>query len=87
MSEALTEYRAEVIVRSAKKSATSAKRPLHVHLTPVSTYEPQVRFDVGRTKEQMKKIGMEVVAVRYLSRVTTPWKLIKIEKSNEVENG
>lgn len=87
MSEAVTEYRAEVIVRSAKKSATSAKRPLHSHLTPVNTFEPQVRFDVGRTKAQMKKVGMEVVEVRYLRRMTLPWQLISSEKSKEVENG
>ena len=87
MSEIVTEYRADVIVRSAKKSATSAKRPLHSHLTPINTFEPQVRFDVGRTKAQMKKIGMEVVEVRYLSRIALPWQLIKSEKSKEVENG
>lgn len=83
----VTEYRAEVIVRSANKSATSAKRPLHSHLTPVNTFEPQVHFDVGRTKAQMRKVGMEVVEVRYLSRIALPWQLIKSEKSEEVENG
>lgn len=82
------EYRAEVIVQG-RKSATAAKRPHYTHLTPATTFAPQVSFDVGRTKAKMKKIGMDVVEVRYLSRMTTEWKLDRSvdAKGKEVKNG
>ena len=68
------EYRAEVVVQG-RKSATAARRPHYSHLTPATTFAPQVGFDVGRVKAQMMKAGMDVVEVRYFSRVTTDWKL------------
>ena len=82
------EYRAEVIVQG-RKSATAAKRPHYTHLTPATTFSPQVGFDVGRVKAQMKKAGMDVVEVRYFSRVTTDWKLDRLvdAKGREVNNG
>lgn len=82
------EYRAEVIVQG-RKSATTAKRPHYTHLTPATTFAPQVGFDVGRVKAQMKRAGMDVVEVRYVSRMTTDWKLDKREdaKHKEVKNG
>lgn len=86
MSEMFTEYRAEVIVQG-RKSATSAKRPHYSHITPATTFAPQVGLDVGRVKAQMSRAGMDVIEVRYLSRMTLPWQLIKSEKSKEVENG
>ena len=68
------EYRAEVVVKG-RKSATEAKRPHYSHITPATTFAPQVGFDVGRVKAQVMKAGMDVVEVRYVSRMTTDWKL------------
>ena len=84
----MMEYRAEVIVQG-KKSATAAKHPHYRHITPATTFSPQVGFDVGRVKAQMRKAGMDVVEVRYLSRVTTDWKLDRRvdAKGKEVKNG
>ena len=82
------EYRAEVVVQG-KKSATAAKRPHYTHLTPATTFAPQVGFDVGRVKAQMRKAGMDVVDGRYVSRMTTDWKLDRREdaQGKEVKNG
>lgn len=82
------EYRAEVIVQG-RKSVTSAKRPYYSHLTPATRFAPQVGLDVGRVKAQMKRAGMEVVEVRYVSRTTTDWKLDRREdaQGKEVKNG
>ena len=80
----MIEYRAEVIVQG-RKSATAAKRPLYTHLTPATTFAPQVGFDVCRVKAQMRKAGMDVVEVRYLSRVTTDWKLDRLEDAQGKE--
>ena len=84
----MMEYRAEVIVKG-RKSATAAKRPHYTHLTPATRFAPQVGFDVGRVKAQMRKSGMDVVEVRYLSRVTTDWKIDRLvdAKGKEVKNG
>ena len=84
----MMEYRAEVVVQG-RKSATAAKRPHYTHLTPATTFAPQVGFDVCRVKAQMKKAGMDVVEVRYFSRVTTDWKLDRLvdAKGREVNNG
>ena len=84
----MLEYRAEVIVQG-KKSATSAKRPHYSHITPATTFAPQVGFDVGRVKAQMRKAGMDVVEVRYVSRMTTDWKIDRRvdAKGKEVKNG
>ena len=84
----MMEYRAEVVVQG-RKSATAAKRPHYTHLTPATTFAPQVGFDVCRVKAQMKKAGMDVVEVRYFSRVTTDWKLDRRvdAKGKEMKNG
>ena len=84
----MIEYRAEVIVQG-RKSATAAKRPYYTHSTPATTFAPQVGFDVCRVKAQMKNAGMDVVEVRYFSRVTTDWKLDRRvdAKGKEVKNG
>ena len=84
----MMEYRAEVVVQG-RKSATAAKRRHYTHLTPATTFAPQARFDVGRVKAEMRKAGMDVVEVRYLSRVTTDWKLDRREdaQGKEVKNG
>ena len=74
----MMEYRAEVVVQG-RKSATAARRPHYSHITPTTTFRPQVGFDVGRVKAQMRRAGMDVVEVRYLSRVTTDWKLDRRE--------
>ena len=70
----MMEYRARVIGKG-RKSAAAAKRPHYSHITPATTFAQQVGFDVGRVKAQMKKASMDVVEVRYFSRVTTDWKL------------
>ena len=82
------EYRAEVVVQG-RKSATAAKRPHYSHITPATTFAPQVGFDVGLVKAKMMKAGMDVVEVRYVSRMTTDWKLDKRvdAKGKEVKNG
>ena len=82
------EYRAEVVVQG-RKSATAAKRPHYIHITPATTFAPQVGFDVGRVKAQMLKAGMDVVEVRYVSRMTTDWKLDRRvdAKGKEMKNG
>ena len=84
----MMEYRAEVVVQG-RKSVTSAKRPNYTNLTPATTFAPQVGFDVCRVKSQMRKAGMDVVEVRYLSRVTTDWKLDRRvdAQGKEVKNG
>lgn len=84
----MMEYSAEVVVQG-RKSATSAKRPHYSHFTPTTTFAPQVGFDVGRVKAQMRRAGMDVVEVRYMSRVTTEWKLDRREdaQGKEVKNG
>ena len=80
----MMEYRAEVIVQG-RKSATAAKRPHYSHITPATTFAPQVGLDVGRVKEQMKRDGMDVVEVRYVSRMTTDWKLDRREDAQGKE--
>ena len=82
------EYRAEVVVQG-RKSATAKKRPHYSHITPATTFAQQVCFDVGRVKAQMKKAGMDVVEVRYFSRMTTDWKLDRRvdAKGKEMKNG
>ena len=84
----MMEYRAEVVVQG-RKSATAAKRPHYSHITPATTFAPQVGFDVGRVKAQVMKAGMDIVEVRYVSRMTTDWKLDKRvdAKGKEVKNG
>lgn len=84
----IMEYRAEVIIQG-RKSVTAANRPHYTHLTPATRFAPQVGFDVGRVKALMRKAGMDVVEVRYLSRVTTDWKLDRSEdaQGKEVKNG
>lgn len=84
----MMEYRAEVIIQG-RKSVTSAKRPHYSNITPATTFAPQVCFDVGRVKAQMRRAGMDVVEVRYLSRMTTDWKLDRREdaQGKEVKNG
>ena len=84
----MMEYCAEVVVQG-RKSATAAKRPHYTHLTPTTTFAPQVGFDVGRVKAQMRKAGMDVVEVRYVSRMTTDWKIDRRvdAKGKEVKNG
>ena len=84
----MMEYRAAVVVQG-RKSSTAAKRPHYIHITPATTFRRQVCFDVGRVKAQMRKAGMDVVEVRYLSRVTTDWKLDRREdaQGKEVKNG
>ena len=84
----MMEYRAEVVVQG-RKSVTSAKRPHYTNLTPATRFAPQVGLDVCRVKEQMKRAGMDVVEVRYVSRMTTDWKLDRLEdaQGKEVKNG
>ena len=84
----MMEYRAEVVVKG-RKSATAKKRPHYSLITPATTVAPQVGFDVGRVQAQMRKAGMDVVEVRYFSRVTTDWKLDRREdvQGKEVKNG
>ena len=84
----MMEYRAEVIVQG-RKSATAAKRPHYSHITPATTFSQQVGFDVGLVKAQMRKAGMDVVEVRYVSRMTTDWELDRRvdAKGKEVKNG
>ena len=80
----MMEYRAEVVVQG-RKSATAAKRPHYSHITPATRFAPQVGIDVFRVKAKMRKAGMDIVEVRYLSRVTTDWKLDRREDAQGKE--